>query len=108
MQLKIELVEKESEVSLDRVIDMVLNNTEEGRHPQFAYMKFHEQRIMEKIRRYSYEIRKPELAGISGQELEALIENQSADLYDAMSEASIACLKHGMKLGAGLAVEPLH
>lgn len=108
MQLKIDLTEKESVVSLDHIIDMVLDNAEAEWQPQFDYMKHHEQKFMAEIKRYSYSIRNPELDKYSEKQLESVIENQSSDLHDAMSAAGIAYLKHGMKLGVEIILELLH
>lgn len=108
MQLNVELNEKENLVSLDRIIDMVLENAEAEQHPQFDFMKQHDYKFMEEIKKYSHVIRNLELISIPKQQLETVIENQSSDLRDAMSEAGIAYLKHGMKLGAQLVLRLLY
>lgn len=74
MGLKIDIDKKDNAVSLDRIIDMVLENAEADPQKQF----------------------------------EAVIENQSSDLHDVMSDAGIAYLKHGMKLGARVVFELLY
>lgn len=108
MQLQIDLNEKESVVSLDRIIDMILDNAETGQESQFDFMRQHEQKFMEEIKKYSYAIQKPELEQLSGQQMEEAVENQSAGLHEIMADACIAYLKHGMKLGAGLVMELSH
>lgn len=107
MQLGIDLESSEKVISLDRIIDMVLENAETGQHPQFEYMRIYEQRFMTEIKKYSQNIRKPELSQLSGQQMEAVAESQSSDLHAVMADACIVYLKHGMKLGAGLVVELL-
>lgn len=87
---------------------MVLDNAEIMEKSQSSYMKLHEYNIMEEIRKFSLAVRKPEYINISGRELEELIEDQSSALHNALSEAEIAYLKHGMKLGAELMLELLH
>lgn len=53
MQLQIDLNGNENAVSLDRIIDMVLDNAEAEQQPQFDYMRFYEQKFMEEIKKYS-------------------------------------------------------
>lgn len=105
MKLQINLEEKESSVSLDRIVDMVLDNIEVGQ--QFAF-KCHEQKFMDEIRKYTHDIRVLEFGNMSRQEQDEVVESQSSDLHETMSGACIACLKHGMKLGAELILELLH
>lgn len=108
MQLQIELNEKESVVSLDKIIDMVLENAETEQQPQLDFMKLYEEKFMEEIKKYSFVIRKTEFDRFSKRQIEEAVEKQSLDLHEIMADACIAYLRHGMKLGAGLVVELLH
>lgn len=108
MELKIDIDKKDNAVSLDRIIDMVLENAESDQQEQFDYMKHFDQKFMEEIKKYSHAIRNPKLDKTTPKQLEAVIENQSSDLHDVMSDAGIAYLKHGMKLGARVVFELLY
>lgn len=87
---------------------MVLDNAEIMEKSQFNYMILYQHRIMKEIKDYSLAVRKPEYINISGRELEELIEDQSSALHNVISEAEIAYLKHGIKLGTQLMLELMH
>ncbi len=107
--MQIETDGRENAVSLGRIIDMVLDNAEAWRDSsEFDYMELHEQKLMEEIKKYSCDIRKPEFDTLSGIQMEQAIENLSSDLFDAISQACIEYLKNGMKLGAELQLELLN
>ena len=108
MQINIEPDDNGKAVSLDEIIDMVMDNAESDRkRQQFEFIKAHDQNIMKEIKNYSKYIRKPEFDNISEQKLECIAENQSSKLLEAVYMANIAYLKNGMKLGARLLLDLL-
>lgn len=95
-------------VSLNKIINMMLDDTETGQRPsQSDYIKSNDQIIMSEIKKYSQDISNAGLADKSGNEYEEMIERMSESLFDAVSTANLDYLQHGMKLGAKLLLELL-
>lgn len=108
MQINIEPDDNGKAISLDEIIDMVVDNAEsDPENEKFDFIKMHNQKIMTEIKNYTRHIRKPEFDNISDKKLECIAEIQSSELFDAVYMANIAYLKSGMKLGARLLLDLL-
>ncbi len=106
MQTKFEINDDNKSISLDQIVDMLLDKAEAGPEPsQFDYVKLHNRNVMTEIKNFARHVRNPEFSNISDRELEDVAENQSPDLLDTICQANSAYFKHGMKLGARLLLE---
>lgn len=107
-KIEIDINEDNKSISLDQIVDMVMDKAEtEPKPSQFEYVKEHDQSVMTEIKNFARHVRKPEFKDISDRQLEDVAENQSSDLIEAVYQANIAYLKHGIRLGARIILELL-
>lgn len=106
MKIQLEINDNSNIVSLDQIINLIVDNAELCPEPSsFAYTKSHDQIIMSEIKKYSRNISGAGIESMEWQELEDTVESMSEKLFDFISAANLDYLKHGMKFGARLLME---
>lgn len=100
--MKIEIdTDKNSAVSLDRIIDLIFDSAADSREPsEFDFIKRNDSRIMTETKKYAQAVRNAEPDGTDAWSFDCMAEELAAGLTDTLMLVNLNYFKQGMKFGA--------
>lgn len=105
MKNKIEINISES-IDLDQIVCLILDKAVANpKLSNFDFTKKHDNNVMTQIKKYSLGIKDKDLSQMNDPQLEEMVEESSAELFDSIVQANFDYYKHGMKAGARLLLE---
>ena len=110
MKINGEHTNSEKLISLDQVIHMIFDKAEIAQNPPvFDFMKVHDRKVMEEIKKYTRAVKDADFNGTAGPGsdgiLDDVVESLSSGLTDAVLASGLAYFENGMKFGARLLLE---
>lgn len=72
------------------------------KNPKFDFLKVHDTKIMTELKNYSICIKNKNFSDMDDNEIEEFFEEQSINLFDAISQSNFDFLRNGTKMGAQL------